>query len=189
MEIIIITGPPFSGKGTQCELLVEKLGFKHISTGERCRAEKKAGTWIGQQLSLAEGDYVADDIMRDLFKQILEENLNEKGVILDGYPRTIPQVKDLVDLTKSMELPIKTAINIEVPTEELLKRAADRAKSSDRDDDKNPAVHIRRIRIFEEATLPAIDYMKEQFDVLTISGLGTKEKISQAIEGLLMAGQ
>lgn len=185
MEIIIITGPPFSGKGTQCELLVEKLGFKHISTGERCRAEKKAGTKIGQQLSLAEGNYVADDIMRDLFKQILEENLDEKGVILDGYPRTTLQVKDLIELTQSMELPIKTAINIEVPKEELLNRAADRAKSSIREDDKDPAVHKKRIKIFEEATLPAIDFMKEHFDVQTISGLGAKEEISEAIEKTL----
>jgi len=100
MEILIITGPPYSGKGTQCEILIKELGFKHISTGDRCRQEKEKKTEIGKVMATYEekGDLVPNTIMKALFDQILEENKTGAGIILDGYPRTQPQVDDLIEL-------------------------------------------------------------------------------------------
>ncbi len=69
MEILIITGPPYSGKGTQCEILNEQMDFEHISTGDRCRMEKKNKTEIGKVMAEYEekGDLVPDSLMKELF--------------------------------------------------------------------------------------------------------------------------
>ena len=106
MKILIITGPPYSGKGTQCEILKNLLNYKHISTGDRCRLEKEQGTEIGKELSKYEkkGDLVPDQIIKTLFSQILDENRSEEGIILDGYPRTIPQMDDLLALVSEIRI-------------------------------------------------------------------------------------
>lgn len=176
-------GPPYSGKGTQCEVLKNKLGYKHISTGDRCRLEKNQKTEIGLIMSQYEenGDLVPDQIMKDLFSKILDENIQNKGIILDGYPRTIPQVNDLLELVDSKKLSISKVLNIEVPFKELLKRASKRAETSDRKDDKDSEIHLKRIRVFEELTLPAINYTKALVSVTNFNGMGQIEDITQEI--------
>lgn len=184
MEILIITGPPYSGKGTQCEILKEELQFEHISTGDRCRLEKQNETEIGKIMSQYEekGDLVPDSIMKDLFSKILDENIKANGIILDGYPRTEPQVNDLLELVKSKNLKIGKVINIDVPKEELLKRAKKRAETSNRKDDKDANIHLKRIEVFESSTRPAIEYMKSKIKVLTFDGMGTIEEITKRIK-------
>src|SRR5882757_4005949 len=99
MKIVIVTGPPYSGKGTQCEIISKILHFTHLSTGDRCRQEKDNKTEMGMILSKYEekGDLVPDSIMKTLFSQILDENKDGNGILLDGYPRTRPQVDDLLE--------------------------------------------------------------------------------------------
>lgn len=187
MEILIITGPPYSGKGTQCEILTDLLDFQHISTGDRCRQEKENQTEIGKIMSVYEekGDLVPDTIMKSLFSQILDENETNKGIILDGYPRTKPQVDDLLELVKSKNKKIGKVLNIEVPKTELLKRAEKRALTSTRKDDKDPEIHQKRIRVFETETRPAIAYLKTKVDVITFKGLGTVEELTEKIKSNL----
>jgi len=187
MEILIITGPPYSGKGTQCEILKEELKFQHISTGDRCRLEKQNETEIGKIMSEYEekGDLVPDSIMKDLFSKILDENRSNNGIILDGYPRTEPQVNDLMELVESKKMKIGKVINIDVPKTELLKRAKKRAETSNRKDDKDAAIHLKRIEVFEHSTRPAIEYMKSKIKVLTFDGLGTIDEITKRIKDSL----
>ncbi|OXB22939.1 adenylate kinase [Flavobacterium tructae] len=187
MEILVIMGPPYSGKGTQCEILKEELKFKHISTGDRCRLEKQNKTEIGKIMSQYEekGDLVPDSIMKDLFSKILDENSSAKGIILDGYPRTEPQVNDLMELVASKNMEIDKVINIEVPKEELLKRAQKRAETSNRKDDKDVEIHLKRIKVFETLTRPAIEYMKSKIKVLTFDGLGAIDEITERIKNSL----
>lgn len=187
MEILVIMGPPYSGKGTQCEILKEELKFNHISTGDRCRLEKQNKTEIGIIMSQYEekGDLVPDSIMKDLFSEILDENSSAKGIILDGYPRTEAQVNDLMELVASKNMEIGKVINIEVPKEELLKRAQKRAETSNRKDDKDVEIHLKRIEVFETSTRPAIEYMKSKIKVLTFDGLGTIEEITKRIKNSL----
>lgn len=187
MEILIITGPPYSGKGTQCAILESSLGFKHISTGDRIRQEKADNTPFGQIAKSYEekGNLVPDDIMLGLIGQIVDEHLQEKGIILDGYPRTAAQVDTILEMLTAKNLQVKQVINIEVPKEELLKRALKRAAESDRKDDQDPATHLKRIEIFETQTRPAIQYMQEQLAVVNINGLGTKEKITEMIQAAI----
>ncbi|KFF05356.1 adenylate kinase family protein [Flavobacterium reichenbachii] len=188
MEILIITGPPYSGKGTQCDVLKELLGFEHISTGDKCREEKQNGTEIGKIMSEYEekGDLVPDSIMKDLFSKVLDDNKSKAGIILDGYPRTKPQVEDLITLVKSKNMEIGKVLNIEVPKSELLIRAKKRAETSNRKDDKDPQIHIKRIDVFEESTRPAIEYMKSKIKVLTFDGLGTIDEITERIKASLI---
>ncbi len=184
MKIIVMTGPPFSGKGTQCEILSKEFNFKHISTGERCRLEKENNTEIGLIMSDFEekGNLVPDSIMKNLFNKIIEENLTEDGIILDGYPRTIPQVKDLAELLELKNQTNSIVINLEVSKEELLKRAVKRSKKSNRKDDQDVNIQLKRIEVFEEYTKPAIEYMKFKFNVLTIDGLGKIDEIAENIK-------
>ncbi|WP_264550968.1 adenylate kinase family protein [Flavobacterium sp. N2038] len=184
MEILIITGPPYSGKGTQCNVLKEILGFEHISTGDKCREEKQKETEIGKIMSQYEekGNLVPDAIMKDLFSKILDENKSKTGIILDGYPRTKPQVDDLLELVQSKNMKIGKVLNIDVPKSELLIRAKVRAETSNRKDDKDPQIHIKRIEVFEESTRPAIEYMKSKLNVLTFDGLGTIDEITERIK-------
>ena len=187
MDIIIITGPPYSGKGTQCALLKAGLGFNHISTGDRIRKEKEIRTPIGKIMAEYEenGSLVPDEIMQDLIGQIIDENSNAKGIILDGYPRTKAQVDTILKLLADKKLGIKIVINIDVPKAELLARAKKRAENSNRKDDQDADTHLRRIEIFETDTRPAIEYMKNRFRVANIDGLGTIENITKAINEVI----
>jgi adenylate kinase len=184
MQILVITGPPYSGKGTQCEILEEILKFKHISTGERIRAEKDNDTRIGQIMKEYEerGLLVPDEIMEELLTQIIVENEKEKGIIFDGYPRTSPQVDTLIKLLNDHNKEINQVINIEVPKDILLNRAKERAKNSTREDDKDESIHIRRIEVFEANTKPAIEYFKTKMKVDDIDGIGTIEEITNRIK-------
>jgi adenylate kinase len=183
MKIIIVTGPPYSGKGTQCESISKAMRFVHLSTGERCRQEKSNKTEIGLIMSNFEekGDLVPDGIMKNLFNQIIDENKNEKGILLDGYPRTKAQVDDLIELLNSKNEEISMVINIDVPRDELLVRANKRAEDSIREDDKDPRTHLKRVQIFETLTRPAIEYMKTLLPVVVVDGMGEIDDITWRI--------
>ncbi|HVU97691.1 MAG TPA: nucleoside monophosphate kinase [Puia sp.] len=187
MKIVIVTGPPYSGKGTQCEIISKELHYTHVSTGDRCRQEKERRTEIGQIMSRYEekGDLVPDSVMKTLFGQILDENKQRDGILLDGYPRTKPQVDHLLELVAAKHLEISLVINIEVPREELLSRAMKRAESSTREDDRDPETHLKRVRIFENQTLPAIAYMKTRITVVDIDGIGSIGEITRRISAAL----
>ena len=191
MEILIITGPPYSGKGTQCDLLKTGLGFTHISTGDRIRKEKDIKSSIGKVMTDYEenGTLVPDEIMQELIAQIIDENSNSKGIILDGYPRTKSQVDTILNLLADKKLGVKVVINIDVPKDELLARAKRRAENSNRKDDQNFDTHLKRIEIFETETRPAIEYMKGKFKVANIDGLGTIENIAKMISETINASR
>ncbi|BAO74593.1 adenylate kinase [Winogradskyella sp. PG-2] len=132
------------------------------------------------------GDLVPDHIMKNLFANILDENSDKNGVILDGYPRTITQVDDLLELVNERSLKIGKVINIEVNQVELLKRAEKRAETSDRKDDKDKRIHLKRIRVFESETKPAISYMKTMLKIEDFNGLGTVEEITNKIKARII---
>ncbi len=187
MKIILITGPPYCGKGTQAKIIEGQFGFRHISTGDAVRAEKQSGSDLGLTMaSFSErGELVPDEIMKDLFAKVLDKNRTEEGILLDGYPRTRLQVDHLLELTEARNLSIRSVINIEVPKEELLVRAKQRAEGSDRPDDKDRNTHLRRIEIFEQQTKPCIDYLQNQALVLSLSGIGNVEQVSKRIAACL----
>ncbi len=180
MDILLITGPPYSGKGTQCEILEAELGYAHISTGDRIREEKARQTPIGKLMQQYEekGELVPDETMEELLEHIILERQQEKGIILDGYPRTISQVDTLLRILQRNGLSISHAININVPSETLLERAKKRAETSGRLDDRNVNTHLKRIEIFEKETRPAIRYLETLMPVTQVDGLGTIPEVT-----------
>ncbi len=183
LKILIIIGPPYSGKGTQCEILKNILGYEHISTGDRIRKEKENNTELGQTMIDYEdnGQLVPDLLMKNILIKILEENNQKEGLILDGYPRTKNQVDTFIELHKEIDITIENIVSIYVPEEELMNRVKIRAETSNRKDDKDINIIYRRIDIFESETRPAIEYIKTKFNVIEVNGLGSIQNVTDSI--------
>ena len=124
MKNIVIFGAPGSGKGTQSDLLVQKYGFKHISTGDVLRAEIKQGTELGQtaQSYIDKGQLVPDNVLIDIVQERLSQSDCANGFILDGMPRTIPQAEALI----AHGIVLDIVLSLEVSDEDIVERMAGR---------------------------------------------------------------
>ena len=124
---IILMGPPGAGKGTLAKQLIS-LGFVHISTGDMFREAIKAGTELGKLADsyIKHGDLVPDEVTIGLVKERLSKDDCQNGFLLDGFPRTLPQAEALEKLTKEINRPIETVINLDCNEEELVKRISGR---------------------------------------------------------------
>ncbi len=120
--IVILMGAPACGKGTQAELLKEKYGLKHISTGDLLRAEIAKNTPVGIEAAklINAGNLVPDEMILGLLTTQLQDK--GKGLVLDGFPRTVSQAKELRKIVKGMGDKIKAVINIVLSEEEVVKR-------------------------------------------------------------------
>jgi adenylate kinase len=124
---IILMGPPGAGKGTLAKQLIA-LGYVHISTGDMFREAIKAGTELGKLADnyIKHGDLVPDEVTIGLVKERLSKDDCANGYLLDGFPRTLPQAEALEKLSKEINRPIETVINLECDDKELLRRISGR---------------------------------------------------------------
>ncbi|MCI5559776.1 MAG: nucleoside monophosphate kinase, partial [Phocaeicola sp.] len=129
---IVIFGAPGSGKGTQSERIVEKYGLHHISTGDVLRGEIKAGTDLGKtaQSYIEKGQLIPDALMIDILASVYDSFQDSKGVIFDGFPRTIPQAESLKSMLTERGKSVSVMLDLDVPEEELMKRLINRGKES-----------------------------------------------------------
>ena len=175
---IVIFGAPGSGKGTQSERIVEKYGINHISTGDVLRAEIKNGTELGKTAKgyIDQGQLIPDELMIDILASVFDSFKDSKGVIFDGFPRTIAQAEALKKMLAERGQDVSVMVDLDVPEEELMVRLIKRGKDSGRADDNEETIKKRR-HVYHSQTAPLIDWYKNEKKYQHINGLGTMEGI------------
>lgn len=175
---IVIFGAPGSGKGTQSEKIVEKYGINHISTGDVLRAEMKNGTELGKTAKgyIDQGQLIPDELMIDILASVFDSFKDSKGVIFDGFPRTIAQAEALKKMLAERGQDVSVMVDLDVPEEELMVRLIKRGKDSGRADDNEETIK-KRLHVYHSQTAPLIDWYKNEKKYQHINGLGTMEGI------------
>ncbi|CAG0894828.1 unnamed protein product, partial [Cyprideis torosa] len=177
MRNVIIFGPPGAGKGTQSEKIIKEFGFAHISTGDVFRYNKEKQTPLGleAQKYMDKGELVPDELTIKMLKDENAKYPDAKGMLLDGFPRTVPQAEALDKILAEDNEQVDLVIQLDVSEEVVRERIAHRAKTSGRADDAEAATVERRIKEYYSKTIHVIPYYTEQNKVLKVDGEGTIE--------------
>lgn len=187
MTNIILCGAPGCGKGTQSEFIVEKYGLTHISTGDLMRKEMASGSELGELLNsyISKGQLVPDEVTIKLLEQHIDSlPENTKGLIFDGFPRTLNQAKELEKMMTRRGDKTAMLIDINVPEEELITRLINRGKTSGRADDNMETIK-KRLAVYHDQTRPVDDYYELLGKYTRIQGLGTIAEIFGRISRVL----
>ncbi len=187
---IVLFGAPGSGKGTQSAKLIDEYGLYHISTGELLRDHIKRGTELGRTANefISKGQLIPDDLMISILDDVLENQAKgKKGVVFDGFPRTIAQADALKQLLEKRGTRLHAVVGLEVPEEELIARMLHRGQETGRADD-NPETIKNRLKVYHEQTHPLRDYYTKEGSYLPINGTGIVDEIFDNIaEGIKQA--
>ncbi len=175
----VLFGPPGAGKGTQAKKLVEKYNLIHLSTGDMLRSEIKNHSKLGVEAKrfIDKGELVPDIVVVEIISDILEHHRRSRGVIFDGFPRTLIQADALDKLLEIRDEQLAATVGLEISFEETIKRLAERAKLENRADDQNIAVVTNRLKVYEAETFPLIDFYKAQNKYFPIQGQGSIDEI------------
>ena len=164
MKNIVIFGAPGSGKGTQSDLMIKKYGFGHISTGDVLRSEIKNGTELGKTAKafIDKGQLIPDELMIDILACVYDSFGKEhKGVIFDGFPRTIPQAEALKKMLAERGHSVAAMIELYAPEDILMARLLNRGKEQGRSDDNEETIK-KRLAVYNTQTAPLIDWYKAE---------------------------
>lgn len=181
---LVIFGAPGSGKGTQSEKLIEEYGLFHISTGEVLRDLIARGTELGKIADgyISKGNLIPDELMIDILAHVLDSNKETaKGVIFDGFPRTINQAKALKTMLAQRGSKVHAVIGLEVDENELIDRLIKRGKESGRSDDNLETIK-QRLEVYHFQTSPLKDYYVAEGKYHGIQGSGSIENIFCSIK-------
>ena len=177
---IVIFGAPGSGKGTQSERLIKEYGLHHISTGELLRDHIARGTEIGKVADsyISQGNLIPDELMLELLEHEIDTNSQKtsKGIIFDGFPRTVPQADTLKALLARRGSGIHAVVGLEVADDELVDRLVKRGLESGRSDDNIDTIR-KRLEVYHRQTSPLREYYVSEGKYCPIEGAGDVEKI------------
>lgn len=177
---IVIFGAPGSGKGTQSERLIERYGLHHISTGKLLRDHIARGTHLGKvaDMYISNGLLIPDELMLEVLSDLFKEHPEhmEKGVIFDGFPRTIPQAEALTKMLAEYGTDIHAVVGLDVDEEELVRRMLERGKASGRADDNIDTIR-KRLDVYHRQTAPLRNYYSELGRFHSIDGNGDVDRI------------
>jgi len=182
MKNIVIFGAPGSGKGTQSDKMIEKYGLNHISTGDVLRAEIKKGTELGKTAAsyIDNGQLIPDDLMVSILATVYDSFGDHKGVIFDGFPRTIPQAEALKQMLSERGDKVAAMIELDVPEDELMKRLILRGQQSGRADDNEETIK-KRLLVYHSQTQPLIEWYNHEGIHYHIDGMGDLNRIFEDI--------
>ncbi|HET9871972.1 MAG TPA: adenylate kinase [Propionibacteriaceae bacterium] len=185
---LLIMGPPGAGKGTQAKRISDRYGVPAISTGDIFRANVAAGTPLGLEAKriMAEGGYISDDITNGIVAGRLVETDAARGFLLDGYPRTLPQVDALDLMLKEQDAELDAVISLEADVDEVVQRLHLRALTEGREDDSEEAIRTRQ-QVYADATSPLLDVYRTRGLLIGVDGLGSVEEVSNRIFAALDA--
>ena len=210
---IVMLGAPGAGKGTQAKRIAAEYGIPHISTGDIFRANIKAGTELGKKAKafMDQGALVPDEVTIGMLMDRIHEADCEKGYVLDGFPRTIPQAESLTKALAAEGNKIDAAVDIDVPDENIVNRMGGRRACPNcgatyhvqyippkkegicdacgtelvlRNDDK-PETVKNRLDVYHKATQPLIDFYEAQGALRTVDGTQDMKDVFAAIVKIL----
>jgi adenylate kinase len=176
---MLLIGAPGSGKGTQAQLIAERFGITHISSGDLLRKHVEDGTAIGRAAKeyLSRGDLVPDAVVMDMLRKPVVAASESGGYVLDGFPRTVDQAKAAYQTASSLGVAVEVAIFLEVQPAELTRRLLARGRG--RDD--RPEVIEHRLTVFEAKTRPMLDYYARREELITVNGARPVPEVAWSI--------
>ena len=186
--IIILLGPPGAGKGTQAVRLEKNRGFTQLATGDMLRQAIVNGTELGLRAKsvMDSGQLVDDEIILGMIGERLDSDECKKGVILDGFPRTLVQAEGLDEMLAGMGRKIDLVIEIQVDERVLADRIIGRAKESTevRGDDTVEVLQSR-MAVYHESTAPIIPYYEKRGKISVVDGMRPMDEVASAIDAIL----
>ncbi len=210
---LVLLGAPGAGKGTQAKKLIEKYAIPQISTGDLLRAAVGAGTALGKEAKsfMDKGELVPDRVVLGMVEERLKQDDCKKGYILDGFPRNTAQAEALDKMLGSLGMSLSSALSVDVPFEDLMKRltgrrtckacgqmyniyfnppkkegACDKCGGAlfQRDDDKEATIK-KRLDVYTAQTAPLIDYYRKKGILSSVNGTGSIDEIFSQVCKLL----
>lgn len=187
MKILLFFGSPGAGKGTQAKKISAKYNYRHVSTGDmlRSKIERKTELGLKAKTYMDKGDLVPDDVIIGMVENTITETKDVNGIILDGFPRTIPQAEALDNMLDKNNLKITDVLFLDVKKEVIIKRLEKRSEIENRKDDSDISIVENRITVYKKKTAPVIDYYKKQDKLKELDGVGEIDEIFENIEKLL----
>jgi adenylate kinase len=185
---LLIVGPPGAGKGTQSIRITSEFGIPAIATGDIFRANIKNKTELGLKVAaiINAGDYVPDSLTNDLVASRLKEDDCGPGFLLDGYPRTVDQLRFLDEILAADGTSLDAVIQLVADEDELVSRLLKRAHEEGRSDDTADTIRHRQ-GLYQRETSPIIAVYKDRGLVVEIEALGAVEDVADRITAALAA--
>jgi adenylate kinase len=174
---LLLIGAPGAGKGTQAGLLAARFGIAHISSGDLLRQHVRDQTSLGRvaRAYVDTGDLVPDSVVMDMLRKPVLAAAS--GYVLDGFPRTVEQAKASYAVVRDLGVEVQAAIHLDVPREELIRRLLARQRGSD----DTRAVIEHRLEVFDEMTLPLLEYYAGREWMFTVDGTQPAEAVHEDI--------
>jgi len=186
---LILFGPPGAGKGTQAKALQDERGLVQLSTGDMLRAAVAAGTELGKKSKaiMDRGDLVGDDLVIGIIAERLDKPDCAKGVIFDGFPRTVAQARALDTMLAQRDRRIDAVVELKVDDDAMVGRMETRVRENPgaaRADD-NPETLRKRLGVYRQNTAPLLDFYSNQGKLVTVDGMAPIADVSSAISRVI----
>lgn len=183
---LLLMGPPGAGKGTQAAVISQRLGIPHISTGDIFRANVSQGTPLGVQARqyMDAGEYVPDSVTNAMVRDRLAQPDAQAGFLLDGYPRTPDQVRELDAMLADLGASLDRVVELTADTDEVVTRLIKRSQEQGRSDDSEAVVR-RRLEVYAEETSPLLAIYRERGMHVAINGMGEVDEVTARIVAAL----